>query len=183
MRTQIDEMNSAYSTSSFQFSLQNISYTENESWSNNGDDMAMKRALRKGDYASLNLYFVATIEGTVVGRCYYPTNARPGSDTFYRDGCLVKASTTPHGTTAPHEVGHWLGLYHTFQGGCSEPGDHIDDTPACQKSRSCDEGTDTCPDLPGTDAVHNYMSYGRCRTEFSRGQKSRMVSSYNTYRA
>ena len=68
------------------------------------------------------------------------------------------------GQTAVHETGHWLGLLHTFQGySCSGPGDYIDDTP--QQSQSTDGCPntiplkDSCPSLPGMDAIHNFMDY------------------------
>ncbi|KAM3430503.1 hypothetical protein MY4824_007667 [Beauveria thailandica] len=87
---------------------------------------------------------------------------------FSAAGCFVDSTTLPgsvskrydHGKTAVHEVGHWLGLLHTFNGGCDGDGDHISDTPAqAYATFQCNEYQDTCPAKDGFDLVHNYMGY------------------------
>jgi hypothetical protein len=62
------------------------------------------------------------------------------------------------GDTLTHEVGHWLGLFHTFQGGCSKPGDSVADTPQQADGGNifdCTPSLDTCA-APGTDLVRNF---------------------------
>ncbi len=93
-----------------------------------------------------------------------------------------------------HEVGHWLGLYHTFEDGCEGHGDHVDDTPAHVWPatvgedahplwRECAIGADSCPST-GLDPIHNYMNYGldACRWEFTEGQGERMRQKWWAYR-
>jgi hypothetical protein len=65
-------------------------------------------------------------------------------------------------------VGHWFGLYHTFQGGCAEPNDYCDDTPAQKEPSYSNEDVlgdknscpakDTCPKMAGNDNVFNFVS-------------------------
>ncbi len=95
------------------------------------------------------------------------------------------STTFSLGKTATHEAGHWLGLLHTFQGGCNDKGDYVADTPDERYPASgCPVGLDTCP-APGTDPVRNYMdySYDSCYDQFTAGQADRMQDFYSYFRA
>jgi hypothetical protein len=93
--------------------------------------------------------------------------------------------------TLTHEVGHWLGLFHTFENGCRAPGDGVNDTAAvAQPSYSCNGNTNTCPDDDptidaGVDPLENWMDYthyGNCANSFTPGQITRMVAMFEEFR-
>ena len=70
-------------------------------------------------------------------------------------------------------MGHWTGVSHVFENGCDSIGDFVDDTPAQREQLyGCPEKSDTCPDDPGKDPIHNYMNYtdDSCRNQFTRLQ-------------
>ncbi|KAM3507434.1 hypothetical protein MY10362_001755 [Beauveria mimosiformis] len=178
----IDAMNKDFEGLGFQFDVQNVTHTINSTWAANQESLAMKKQLRQGDYKTLNIYFLNTYPLT--GGCPFPVNVTANSDKFWSDGCTILTSTHNKNHIATHEVGHWLGLIHTFEGGCDVNNDYVADTPAMKMNYStCNKTIDSCPDMPGNDAVNNFMSYGDCISEFTPGQVTRMKSMYQKFRA
>jgi hypothetical protein len=180
--------------SGFTFSLQGITRTRNADWYYMGissaSEAAAKAALRRGGPETLNIY---TVDGAgYLGWATFPSwYASNPSD----DGVIVAAQSLPGGSianynlgyTATHEVGHWLGLYHTFQYGCTPFNDGVADTPAERSPASgCPVGRDTCvgSKQPGVDPIHNYMDYTHdsCYNQFTQGQVDRMQTAWAAFR-
>lgn len=85
--------------------------------------------------------------------------------------------------TLTHEIGHFLGLYHTFQGACWG-GDEVYDTPPALKANFGCRDTNSChndePDLQ--DMIENYMDYADCKYLFTPQQVERMHGASDLYR-
>ena len=201
IRDQITVLNKTFggreggADSGFTFVLAGVTHTDNAKWFavKTGAEHDMKKTLKQGDDSDLNVY--STTAAAYLGWAFYPSIT--DTNQSYLDGIVLDWETLPGvseryagrydlGETLTHEAGHWLNLAHTFDGGCKEPGDYVDDTPAMSVPTSgCPEGKDSCPDLPGFDPIHNYMdySYDSCYTEFTPGQAQRMADAWLFYRA
>ncbi len=110
--------------------------------------------------------------------------------------CSTLASYSQFGKILVHEVGHYLGLYHTFNGGCqgmsaadcATSGDKVCDTPPVNAPNSgCPSSTwNTCNETPNLpDDIHNYMDYvsESCMTGFTNGQNDRVLAQINMFRS
>ncbi|KAG5637621.1 hypothetical protein H0H81_003902 [Sphagnurus paluster] len=194
---QVSVLNSAYASMGISWVLAGTTRTISADWYNNAapstsQQTAMKRSLRQGNAAALNVYSVGFTSGSGAGLLGYATFPSSYNSAATDDGVVILFSSVPGGTAAPynlghtltHEAGHWVGLFHTFQGGCAAPGDSVDDTPPeASAAFGCPVGRDTCPG-GGVDPIHNYMDYtdDSCMTEFTPGQAARVKSQLATYR-
>ncbi len=190
---QIAELNRTFGPAELRFELASIERVDNCAWHGMTPESAVehdaKQSLAVDPHHELNVYVVEP-GLTLLGWSYLPMSAGP-SDVL--DGVVVHFRTLPGGRFQPfdlgrtmvHEVGHYLGLYHTFQNGCDGAGDEVDDTPAEETpATGCPEGRNTCPS-PGDDPIHNYMDYSddACTWEFTPGQIERMREIIAAYRS
>ena len=193
IQEQMDVLNANFAGSGFSWTLAGVTRTTNAVWyerKDTADEQRMKKALRVGGADTLNVY--TTSGSGFLGWAYYPSTYHSRE---YIDGIVIDYRSMPggeygdefsQGKTLTHEAGHWLGLYHTFQGGCNDKGDHVEDTPAMRVPTSgCPSGKDTCPTKPGLDPIHNYMDYSfdSCYEEFTPDQIARMQDQWLFFRA
>ncbi len=164
----------------------------------------------------LNIWVVRNVRtsdpanpSNVLGYATFPGNTSSSDGIIVRHdelgtiGTAANSLYSSNGRTLTHEVGHYLGLFHTFfpgedpnKSGCTgatvgnnwpftdvpggsnaDKGDFCDDTPPVVASNfGCSPSTNTCnSDSPDlVDQIENYMDYTSCQNMFSADQKARM---------
>ncbi len=172
------------------------------------DDIALKNLSRWNPTEYLNIWLVNSITSLsmgsgVAGYAYFPSSHGNPEDGIVNEAGLF-GSSHDNSKVHIHEAGHYMGLYHTFEGGCTNNncltnGDHVCDTPpdgsvaggpcsitmnTC--STDADDNTLNNPfrlvSLGGlgdqNDLIGDYMDYGflPCHILFTGGQRDRMIA-------
>ena len=203
---QMKVLTDEYRASGFKFTVKSVRVVANNAWfyaeAGSPEEQAMKAALRQGGPDALNIYttngdvylgwatlpfyykFYPKYDGVVLWWAALPGTGLAGGHEDEPDGIL----TYDQGDTGTHEVGHWLGLDHTFgpANGCTHPGDSVKDTPTealpqffCVQRDSC-----TGAPFPGEDPITNFMDYvdDACMDHFTPEQTKRMRTHWHAFR-
>lgn len=190
---QLQVLNASFNPHGFKFVFKGTDRTFNAAWApmkvGSLEERTAKEQLHKGTATTLNLYLADLGQGQLeYAKGPWEYAASPS-----QDGITLLYTALPGGSAAPynlgkqavHSVGHWLGLFHTFQGGCSTEGDRIGDTPA-EKTPAfgCPVGRNSCANRPGNDPIDNFMDYtdDACINKFTAGQAARMLDLWQEYR-
>ena len=202
---QMQVLNAAFAGSNFAFELKGVQVIKNNAWyfsaAESAEEIQMKNALRRGGPETLNIYttngdvflgwatlpffykFQAGYDGVVLWWASLPGTGLSGAAEEEPDGVL----TYDQGDTGTHEVGHWLGLDHTFaNGGCVTPGDKVKDTPTEAEPQFFCAQRDSCvgSPFPGDDPITNFMDYvdDVCMDHFTPEQDKRMRKQWHAFR-
>ncbi|HEV8583173.1 MAG TPA: zinc metalloprotease [Thermoanaerobaculia bacterium] len=202
----IQNLNWAYRDAPFSFRLYQTETIKNASWFrscvfNTTNQQKIRKRLAKDTRYYINVYSCRLGSSSASGISTfppgYPIPGNPGAT--YMQGIAIDPITVgghelfQRGLVLAHEVGHYLGLFHTFERyfnpdllACFDPGDFVDDTPtqATPTFGSCPVGQDSCPTLPGADDIPNFMNYATdtCWDHFTPGQIERMAAALAEFR-
>jgi len=198
IQEQTDVLNGVYNEFGYSFSVGSIDSAVNAgwyyatdshkfetgNWDNDDQYLAMAQAMTVNVPSSINFFWTGATLTSGLG--VYPWSF--GEDDS-RHGLFCSNYTYPgsdgtfsEGITGVHEVGHYFGLYHTFENGCSNPGDEVGDTPyQSDANYGCPSSNYSCSSY---DDIGNYMDYmdDDCMTHFTEGQHDRIYWAIETYR-
>ncbi|PIY09069.1 MAG: hypothetical protein COZ18_08995 [Flexibacter sp. CG_4_10_14_3_um_filter_32_15] len=152
------------------------------------DEVEVKNLSRWSNIDYYNIWVVNKIDGNdgtfgsfVAGFAYFP-----GANASVDGTVMLATQIDPGEITLPHEVGHGLNLFHTFEGGCGNAdcttdGDRVCDTdPHQQGDNNCNPGGNSCGG--SAEVLTNFMAYSGCQDKFTADQKTRVRAALETQR-
>jgi Pregnancy-associated plasma protein-A len=200
LKAQVAMLSTIYKPSGVQFKTIDVQEYEQPEWFRHEygtpAEGEMKTALGKDTDHCLNIY-TCQPGGGLLGYATFPWWL---TETPQLDGVVLHHASFPNsptpwvqqpwpfdlGMTAVHEIGHWCGLYHTFQGGCEAPGDDVTDTPFEEgPAAGCPiDQPSSCPGETRSNPVENYMDYSddACMKHFTPQQIQRVRDMVGYYR-
>jgi len=155
-------------------------------------DVDIKDLSRWSPADYLNIWIVTNIQGAAANGGAVAGYATFPGTSYKSDGVVLRRDQTNWAIV--HEVGHYLGLYHTFQGSsdsstcpdnndCTTDGDLVCDTDPHALVSGCPTGKNKCNNNSSwIPVVYNIMNYSSCPNRFTAGQKERMLFMLQNYR-